>query len=76
LCRVAQHFFKTSIASVTSTKANIIILHQIVGLALSECDEEKFVDIKGLSKDVIRGKFVGTKELSEDVIRGKCVDTK
>ena len=62
--------------SVTSNKTNIIILHHIVGLELSECDEERFIDTKGLSEDVIRGKFVDTKGLSEDVIRGKFVDTK
>jgi hypothetical protein len=49
-------FFKTSVASVTPSKTNIRILHQIVGLELSECDEERFVDTKELSEDVIRGK--------------------
>jgi hypothetical protein len=31
-------------------------LQQIVGLELSECDEERFVDTKGLPEDVIRRK--------------------
>ena len=41
--------------SVTFNKTSIRILHQIVGLDLSECDEEKFVDTKGLSEAVTRG---------------------
>ena len=35
--------------NVTSNKTNIRSLHQIVGLELSEYDEEKFVDTKGVT---------------------------
>jgi hypothetical protein len=41
--------------NVTSNKTNIRSLHPIVGLELSEYEEERLVDTKGVTAVVIRG---------------------